>query len=325
MIEPKLARLTRLDPKVVWQHEARDFTPWLADNIALLNDALGLEIEFTQREVSVGDFAVDIFGKEVGSGREVIIENQLEPTDHTHLGQLLTYAAGLEAKIVIWISPQFRDEHRQAVDWLNMHSTEDVSFFGIELDLFQIGDSLPAPHFKVAAQPSEWQRRATASTKAPYSDRQLAYHDFFVDLLNRLKARSPAFTASKRVGYDSWVAFGSGRSGFGFNPVFGAGKEFRVELYIDTGSYELNKLAFDQLHDDKEQIEEAVGDPLTWERLDHRRACRLYVQREGSIDSPPETLDGFKDWAIDRLVRFKEVFSPRIRALTLQSSEEAQP
>jgi len=325
MGQPELGKLDRKDPREIWQHEARDFTPWLMDNILLLSQALGIDIEAIQREVSVGEFAVDIFGKETGSGREVIIENQLAATDHSHLGQLLTYAAGLDAKVVVWLSPQFRDEHKQTIDWLNRHTAENLSFFGVELELFTIGNSLPAPNFKVVAQPSEWQEDLTATTAGGYSELRQAYHEFFTDLLNRLKARSPGFTNMKNASYDSWISFGVGRTGFGVGANFFAGNRFRVELYIDPDGHDVNKRAFDLLHDERAQIEGALDEALEWERLDHRRASRTYVPQDGGIHSPPETLDALKGWAVERLVRFKDVFAPRVRALRLEESLEAAP
>lgn len=320
----RLGTLKRLDARTVWRNEASEFTPWLIDHIAILNEELGLEIDPLQREAAVGDFKLDVFGRDLASGREVIIENQLEATDHNHLGQLLTYAAGLEAKIVIWIAPQFRDEHRQALDWLNLQTDEDVSFFGIEVELLQVDDSLPAAHFKVVVQPNEWQKQAASSKKPEVSPRRAAYHEFFTDLLSKLKSSSPGYTTSNRVGYDSWMQFGAGRSGFSFNPAFAGGNQFRVELYIDGGDYDANKAAFDELESAKDQIEEAVGEPLTWQRLDERRACRIYVHRDASINSPPETLDGLKEWAVEQLLKFRDVFGPRVKSLRLEGHSESE-
>lgn len=320
MIEKRLGKLSRVDPRTVWAHEALEFTPWLASNLPELNEALGIEIELVDKEVSVGNFAVDIFGRESGSGREVIIENQLEATDHGHLGQLLTYAAGLDAKIVVWISPQFRDEHKQALDWLNRDTTEAHSFFGVELELFQIGDSVPAPNFKVVARPSEWQRHVTAATKGEYSERQLAYHEFFEDLLNRLKERHPGFTTLKQAGFDNWLSFAAGRAGFGFPAEFMRPNWFRVQLYIDTGDKESSKRAFDLLLAQKDKIESELGEPLEWLRLNDRRACRIFLQREGNIGSPPDVLEGLKQWAVSQLPKFKEVFGRRLRELDLAVS-----
>ena len=324
-MEKQLGKLVKVDPRTIWLHEAHEFTPWLADNLAELNDALGVEIELVDREVSVGAFAVDIFGREVGSGHEVIIENQLAPTDHGHLGQLLTYAAGLDAKIVVWISPQFRDEHKQALDWLNRDTVDSHSFFGVELELFQIGDSAPAPNFKVVAQPSEWQRRVVASTGGSVTARQLAYHEFFLDFLERLQAKAPNITSSRRVGYDNWLGVGSGRSGFGFVAEFMRPAWFRVQLYVDLPTKELSKLAFDLLIAQRESIEADIGEKLEWLRLDDKRACRIFLQREGSIQSSPEVLESLKTWGVDELPRFKEILAPRIKNLQLQSVVSGHP
>jgi hypothetical protein len=153
----KLGKLTKVNPRDVWAHKARNFTPWLRRNIDLLKEAVGLELDPVETESPVGDYAVDLYAKDLNTGRWVIIENQLERTDHGHLGQLMAYAAGKEAGVVIWISPKFRDEHKQTLDWLNQITDDSVSFFGIELELLQIDDSLPAPYLKVVAQPSEKQ------------------------------------------------------------------------------------------------------------------------------------------------------------------------
>lgn len=326
MTSDELGSLKRLDPRDVWKKEAQNFTPWLSENLDLLSEALPIDgIDLEQIEMAVGDFKVDIVGRESGSpGRRVIIENQLDRTDHAHLGQLLLYAAGLDAEIVIWVSPEFRDEYRQALEWLNDRTGDDVSFFGVELELLQIGDSLRAPNFRVVVEPSEFKRDIATST-AP-SQRQLAYHEFFQDLLVRLKAKSPGFTRRDRAPHDSWIGFGSGKADIGLHAVFTSANQFRIELYIDLGNHEANKAAFDQLYGQKAQLEDAVGDPLTWDRLDHRRACRVFAHKEGSIASPPELLETFKDWAVDELVTFKQAFGPYLQSLDLEApSPEVAP
>src|SRR3990172_1967039 len=279
-----LGRLERLDPRTVWPQE-RQFSAWLAqdENMALLNRALGLEIELVEQEVPVGGFAVDLFGKEVGSGHEVTIENQLGPTDHGHLGQLLPYAAGLDAKVVVWISPQFRDEHKQTLDWLNRDTTEGLSFFGVQLEIFRIEDSLPAPNFKVLAQPSEWRERVEVSVKKEVSQRALAYHEFFADLLSRLRTADPSFTTSRTASYDNWKTFGVGRAGFSIVAEFMTGPRLLVHLYIDNENKGANKAVFDRLQLRSESIEESIGEKLVWDRLDHRRACRIYAELPGGV------------------------------------------
>jgi hypothetical protein len=270
-------------------------------------------------EERVGDFAVDIYAREVGSGHEVIIENQLAPTDHGHLGQLITYASGLEAKIIIWISPQFRDEHRQALDWLNRETSESVSLFGIELELLKIDDSAPAPNFKIVAQPSEWQKATRVrgeAGKPGVSDRQARYHDFFAGLVDMVHQRLPGFSNVRRVGYDSWLHFAAKRAGFAFSISFVVGDLFRTELEIDTGDFEKNRSAFQQLLAQKEQLEAALGD-LVWDEKEGRRAFRLYLNRPGTIDASQETLNTLKEWAVENLVLFKDHLTPRIKSLEL--------
>ena len=138
-----LGKISRVDLRNVWRHEAIDFTPWLVDHIDLVGEALGLELEVVGREHGVGDFSVDILARDLGRDKLVVIENQLEETDHTHLGQLITYAAGLEASVVIWVSRGIREEHRQALDWLNRGDGATTEYFGVAIELLQIDGSKP--------------------------------------------------------------------------------------------------------------------------------------------------------------------------------------
>lgn len=309
----ELGSLTEVDLRQVWGYEARDFTPWLKENIERLNQVLGLDIEIIEREGPVGPFAVDLVGQDLGSGRTVIIENQLEPTDHTHLGQLLTYTAGRGAKIVIWISPQFREEHRQALDWLNENTGEDQAFFGVEIKLVRIDDSRPAPLFKLVSQPNEWQK-SVASVRTT-SARGEAYQAFWTTFLERLKERAPGFTNAKKGLPQSWFNISAGRSGFAYATAFKLKGRFGVELYIDTGDKDKNEQFFDLLYGQKDGIEQELGIVLSWERMDNARACRIAAYREGSIEADGQELKELQDWAIDKLIRFREVFGKRIKAL----------
>lgn len=316
-----LGSIDNVNPRKVWPNEASDFTPWLAAHIDLLGEALGLDIEITQTEAAVGAFSLDILGKVSGSDRVVIVENQLERTDHVHLGQLLAYAAGLDAKIVVWISPDVRDEHRQAIHWLNEQTTDAVAFFAVNLEVWRIGNSLPAPRFNVVAQPSEFQRKLVKETQTERTAKQLAYHDFYVDLLTRLLAANPDFTTSDpaNVRHNSWTNFSAGRSGFLVGWAFTASGQFRLELYIDTGDRAQNKSAFDQLQKASAAIEAGVGEQLTWERLENRRASRVFAHRAGSVESPDAVLEQHKRWAVDLTPRFRDVLGPYIEELDLDA------
>ena len=318
MADLTLGKLTREQPRDVWANEAQDFTPWLAKNINLLNEVLSLEIAIDQREAPAGSFAVDLFGKEVGTGKPVIIENQLARTDHTHLGQLLTYAAGLNAGIIIWISPDFRDEHRETIHWLNSQTGDAVAFFAVELELLRIDRSLPAPRFNVVAEPSGFQRAIAQGATKP-SARGLAYQKFFRDLVERLHSEHPGlvYTQPDLIRYDSWTTFGAGRSGFELWAAFTAEDRFRIALTITTGDKARNKGAFDQLYPEREAIGRELGEPPEWERLDTAVTSRVAVHRDGSIQSSDDHLDELKRWAVAFLPAFRGALEPRIKALNL--------
>ena len=167
-----LGRLEPVDLRSVWGHEEHDFTPWLAgeENLALLGDTIGLDLELDEREKAVGPFRADIVCKDTASNSWVLVENQIERTDHNHLGQLLTYAAGLDAVTIVWIADRFTDEHRAALDWLNEITGEEINFFGLEVELWRIGESAIAPKFNVVSKPNEWIKTVTASRQTKSAD-----------------------------------------------------------------------------------------------------------------------------------------------------------
>ncbi|MCY4616060.1 MAG: DUF4268 domain-containing protein [Chloroflexi bacterium] len=331
MAEPQLGSMGAVDVRTVWPHEAGDFTPWLAENIGELNSALRLDIEITQTEAPVGAFSLDILGKVSGTDDIVIIENQLERTDHGHLGQLIAYAAGLDARIVVWVSPDIREEHRDAIRWLNEHTTDTVAFFAVRVEVWRIDDSLPAPRFNVVAEPSGFQRDIVQTTIKP-SDRGLAYQKFFRAFVERLHKEHPGliYTNPERVRYDSWTTFGAGRSGFELWVAFAEGGRFRVALTITTGDKARNKAAFDELHAQRDAIQGELNEPLKWERLDDWISSRAGAYQDGSIDSSSERLEELTSWAAELFPMFRAAFEPRIKALDLDAlltatNEEAAP
>ena len=306
-----LATIEKVDIRSIWPNEASDFTPWLAENLSALGEALGLDLELESREAPVGGYSLDVLARD-GNGRPVIIENQLGPTDHTHLGQLLTYAAGFDANVIVWIAKVFRDEHREALDLLNHRTGEDTEFFGVEVELWKIDESRPAVNFNLISTPK--QTVSGARAKDVVSERQERYREFFQGLIDTLREEHQ-FTNAKKGQPQSWYSFSSGTSGFNYGANFNAGGRARVELYIDSGEQERNKRTFDRLEEQREAFESGLGDTLEWERLDSRRASRVSIRRPGSIDDDGGTLGEIQDWMIQKLLAFKDVFGPRLADL----------
>lgn len=324
-MDVELGRIGRVDPRQVWKNEAHDFTPWLRDNIEALGEALGLEIDpEVKSEVPVGAFSADLLATDVGTGALVLVENQLEPTDHNHLGQMLTYASGLGTKILVWVAPSLRDEHRQALTWLNENTLEDVRFFGVEIELLRIGDSPMAPNFKVVVAPSEWQKRGAAAAQKGGRSAELEqrYREFWRSVITDVRARDPHFTSwsPERAPKENWCDFSVGRSGFINRLALGweEGQYWvRAELYIDTQDKGRNKAAFDALLAQRDAIESEVGEPLIWARRDDIRASRITLRKPGSINDGDDDLVAHREWLVERAFRLKDAFGPRVKALVL--------
>lgn len=317
MTETKgLGRIERIeDLREAWPHEAVDFTPWLAEHISELGSALGLELELQEQEAPVGSFSLDLLARESVTNNTVIIENQLEPTNHDHLGKLLTYAGGYDANVIVWLAKDFRNEHRQAIDWLNQRTDEETGFFGVVIEIWKIDDSRPAPHFNVVAAPNEWQRETKRSAQdVKKSERNLRYQAFFQKLVDALRERR--LTNAHKALAEGWFSFSSGvgwRVQYG--AVFGHQNMARVEVYIRHTDQEWNKELFDRLMEQKETIEAELSESLEWQRLDDKTASRIAVLHQGSIDDNEETLDEIRNWMIEKLKDFKRVFGPRLDEL----------
>ena len=311
---PDFGVLKRVDLREVWAKEAKEFSPWLAENIGALGEVLGMDLELTRREAPVGDFSLDLLARDLGSNRPVVIENQLSPTDHDHLGKLLTYASGYKAGVIVWIAPEIREEHREALDWLNQHTDPDVDFYGVMVEVLRIDDSRLAFSFRPVAFPNEWSKSKKAGPPEKPSERREAYRVFFQDLIDDLRERYH-FTGARVGQPQNWYSFASGTAGFVYGLSFGQAKQVRAEVYIDAGDQESSKALFDALATEKDALGKQFEEPLRWERLDDRSASRIATYRPGSIEDDPETLKEIRDWGIDRLLRFKKVFGPRIAAV----------
>lgn len=301
----KFGSLQKLDLRSIWQNEAIDFTPWLADNISALGETLGMELELVEKEANVGDFSLDLLAKDLGTGDAVIIENQLTSTDHDHLGKLLTYAAGFDASTVIWIAGDIREEHRQALEWLNQRTDSQSQFFGIVVEVLRIDDSSPAYNFKLVVYPNEWQKtRRVVPGPTPRAE---AYRNYFQLLIDELRERYK-FTGAKIAQPQNWYSFASGFTGITYAASYAQGGQARVEIYIDKGDSAENKRLFDWLAENQDSIEQELGGSLAWERLDDKQASRIAMYRPGSIDDNAKILAETRQWQIKWLLKLKQVF-----------------
>jgi hypothetical protein len=308
----KFGVLKRVDLRLLWPNEALDFTPWLAQNITALGEALGLDLELKAQESAVGQFSLDLLAHDLGSDRVVIIENQIEQTNHDHLGKLVTYAAGHDAAVVVWIASMFREEHRQAIDWLNQRTDTHTEFFGVVIEAVQIDESRPAYNFRLVAFPNDWRKSKVGSTTAKVSTRAQAYFAFFQNLIDRLRTEH-SFTKATKGQFQSWYTFSSGTNGLVYGVSFSTKSRVRVEAYIDREDYDWNKALFDALYEQRSEIDTGLSGfgQVEWERLDSRRACRIAIYRQGSVEDPPEVLEEITNWAIPALLQFKKVIGPR--------------
>lgn len=303
--------LKKMNLRDIWKNEAKDFTPWLADNIEALGTSLGMELELQRREASVGDFSLDLLATDLGRNQNVIIENQLTQTDHDHLGKLLTYASGFDASVIIWIAESIRDEHRQCLDWLNQRTDSDTEFFGVVVEILQIDDSKPAFNFKPIIYPNEWQKSKRRKPNQT-SEKMEAYRSYFQKLIDDLREKY-TFTNARKGQPQSWYSFSSGFQGVIYGMSFALGNRARVDLYIDQGETEKNKEIFDSIIKDREQIELEFGEKLEWERLDEKRASRIAIYRTGSIEEDEDELDKIRIWSIEKLLSMKKVFHSKLR------------
>ena len=278
------------DLRSIWPHEALNFTPWVAENVDLLADAVGLDITVDETESSVGDFNVDIYASETGTDRKIIIENQLEDTDHDHLGKLITYASGKGADVVIWVVKHAREEHKAAVEWLNNHTDDKIGFFLCEIKLFQIGDSQIAPAFTVVERPNDWTKeiRKTASANSTQQQR-LEYWQAFNDYAFSDANFSRIFNKRKPT-TDHWMDFSIGSSACHIAvSQIQKRKAVDVELYIND-----DKELFKSLFAHKDEIEKNMEMELEWKELPERKASRILIEKTVDLDDRatwPEQFD----------------------------------
>jgi len=310
-----LSKLERVPLRDAWKHEANDFTPWLADadNLNDLADALGLsELVLVASEHWVGDFKLDILCTD--GDEQVIIENQIEKTNHSHLGQIIAYAAGVGAKKVIWVAESFRPEHAAALEFLNENTTDNLSFFAVEVELWRIGDSPLAPKFEVVVKPNDWVKAGRDQARAAANmtpTRQLQLK-FWMALIEKLAASAPQIRP-QQPRPRHWLNNSIGRAGFGLNITANTRDErLGVELWIPGADA---KKHFANLSTQKKEIEGQLGFELDWQALPDALACRIATWYPNASIEDEGRWGEYLDWLTQRLVKMDKVLRPIVKAL----------
>ncbi len=309
-----IGKIERVPLREVWRHEAFDFTQWLQDNIDVLNNVIDLNLSNPEREQAAGSFNIDIVAED-DAGNPVIIENQLEKSDHDHLGKILTYLVAMGAKSAIWIVSNPRPEHISAISWLNESSA--ANFYLLKIEAIKIENSPPAPLLTVIVGPSE-EAKEVGKAKKEIAERYIIREKFWTQLLDLAKQKTKLHSNISPTQHN-WLGTSAGRQGLGYNYVLrkdGA----QVELYIDRGKGKdsENKAIFEKIHAKKEKIEKDFGEPLEWERLEGKRACRISKRINiGGYRDPEENWPNIHEAMVDAMIRLEKSMKPHIAKLNI--------
>ena len=307
-MKKNLAKLQKIDLRDVWGIEP-DFTNWLAqkENLDLLGEEIGVDIKPIKTEANVGQFKVDILAEEESSGRKIIIENQLEDTNHDHLGKIITYASGYDAEIIIWVVRDVREEHQRAVEWLNEHTDEKTGYFLIKIELWQIGGSNPAPKFDVLVSPNEWAKAIKASPAGgELSDTKLQQLDFWTKFKGFVRAKDTRIrlqTPRPQHWYD--VSMGSSEAHVALT-INTRENLLGCEIYISR-----NKELFKFLQERKEELEKEIGEQAEW--VDAAVASRIKIKKEIPDLFSQSEAENYYVWLYEKTVQFQKVFGRYFR------------
>lgn len=302
----QLGKLEKVDLRSVWKHEATDFSAWLAktENLDVLAEQLGIEIEPIGTEVSVGRFKIDILAKEPNTNEQIIIENQLEPTNHDHLGKVITYAAGIDAKYLIWIVKDVLPEHLKAIEWLNEHLDEEIRCFLIRIEVWQIGDSKPAPRFEVVSVKNDWvasiKKATSASGLSPLQVRQL---DFWSEFSDYLYLKDPSLKHHK-ASPQHWMIFSMGNYMAHISVTINSVKSrLATELYISN-----NKSFYSYLRENEDELASAFGSQIDWFEANVASGFRVFHAVDDVFNESRKT--EYFDWLHQSVIKFKKVLTP---------------
>lgn len=307
----KLARIIKVNPREIWKHEALDFTQWLAkeENISVLCEELEINLENVKPEAAAGRYNVDLVADDIDTKRKVIIENQLEPTDHKHLGQLLTYASAYDASIIIWVVTDYTEEHRQAIDWFNRNISENISFFLVQIEVYKIGDSDPAPKFNIICEPNNWGKTVKSSGAGDIlSTTKLLQMEFWEGLKTFASKKQTLVNFSHAPQPKHWYNIAIGTSRCHIALTINTQKNYiGCEIYIRN-----DKSLFDKFYLNKENIEASLGRELEWMQLPDATASRILLTLQGDPKDKSKWENYFK-WCVNTVECFYKTFKPYIQ------------
>lgn len=301
----KFGELKKVDLRKGWAHEAFDFTQWLIkpENLQLLSDEIGIEISPIEAEAKSGRYSVDILAEEENTGKKIIIENQLEKTDHDHLGKIITYASGYDAEYLVWIVKDANEEHRQAMEWLNDKTGNDLNLFLIKLELWQIDNSSPAVKLNMLVKPNEWAKTIKERIKSEeLSETKLMQLDFWTQFKTFCESVGSTLGSRKALPqhwYDQTIGHPEGHLSLTINT---RDNKVGCEFYIRE-----NKDVFDELYERRDKVEEEIEAPLIWMRLDEKKASRIKIELDGNINKASKWSE-YHQWLVTQGEMFRKVF-----------------
>ena len=330
MTTDNLGRIQRVGLREHWKREDRDFTPWLASHIDMLGDSIGAGLEVIERESAVGSRSLDIFAVDLSDGRPVIIENQYGRTDTDHLSRLLIYAAGKDAKLVIWVAEEIDDEHRQVLDWLNQRTDENTQFFGVVVELWRIDESRPAPYFRVAVAPNDWRKLNLPGRRTPNTGISQRNSNFRRGLAERLQRDHNRSILDNVTGAHSWCVLEAVEGIGHYSTDFPRG-HIRVNLVIGSArsrTPERNQQRLEKLRQHQSDIEQALiadagREELKWVPSGSSQRSFLSIFRYVNIHTDEDSWPEYQDWIIDKYIRLRAVLAPHLETLNEPEVEES--
>ena len=311
MSNSSMGKLEKVYLREVWEREDTDFSNWLSksENLDMLSEEIGISLSLIETEARVGNFSVDILAEDLGTNSKVVIENQLEPTDHDHLGKIITYAAGYDARFLVWIVKDVRDEHKRAIDWLNEHTDSDINIFVIQMEAWRIGDSAVAPRFHVISEPNDWAKAIKSSvSSSELSDLKVLQLDFWNTFKEYSMSQDGDINLRKAYPqhwYD--VSFGFSEAHIGLT-VNSKKNKIGCEIYIHD-----SKSLFNSLLENKELIENELNEELSWELLPEKKASRIKLSTDGCLQEAHDW-ENQHCWLLEKATILKHVFSKYMRS-----------